>query len=301
MANISSKAIQFGSPENHKKYNGIDREDDLGLAVYDSYFRELDPQTGRWWQIDPKTDNMDGWSTYASNYDNPIKYSDPLGDVPDESDHNDPPTTATRILGAVKAIGGLSEMVVGAVGGGATSWTGIGAVVGGAAVVHGADNFAEGISQFFSGNSTQTFTEQGISKGLQVTGVSPQNANSIASYSDAGIGIVLSTGASTAANSSKIKAITNKVSNETKSLQQQASELVKENGGRNSITLRTPSQQIRYDLAGKSHGLVATPHKQIYNMNVVNGIVKSITRNSKVATSLTQKEIRMLRKYIEKK
>ena len=38
--------------------------------------RELDPQMGRWWQIDPKVDNMEMWSPYVSNYNNPFKYSE---------------------------------------------------------------------------------------------------------------------------------------------------------------------------------------------------------------------------------
>jgi RHS repeat-associated protein len=82
-AGISSKAASFGNPENKKKYNGIEFENDLDLSVYDANFRELDPQTGRWWQIDPKIENMEAWSPYASNYDNPITFSDPLGDEPD--------------------------------------------------------------------------------------------------------------------------------------------------------------------------------------------------------------------------
>lgn len=80
MAGISSKALNFGAPENKKKYNGIEKEDGLGIEIYDAQLRELDPQTGRWWQIDPKVDNMEMWSPYVSNYDNPIRYSDPLGD-----------------------------------------------------------------------------------------------------------------------------------------------------------------------------------------------------------------------------
>jgi RHS repeat-associated protein len=202
MSSISSRAAN--SLENKKKYNGIDWENDLDLAVYDAFFRELDPQIGRWWQVDPKTEDMEQWSPYASNYDNPITYSDPLGDEPDGDGPGDPPSTATRIWGAVKAVGGLAEMVVGAVGGAATSWTGVGAVVGGAAVVHGADNFAAGLTQLFSGNSKQTFTEQGISKGLQATGFSPQTANTVAGYTDAGVSIALTAGAGAAANGSKV-------------------------------------------------------------------------------------------------
>ena len=80
MAGISSKALAFGNPENKYKYNGIEKENDLQIDVYDAQLRELDGQTGRWWQIDPKVDDYEMWSPYASNYDNPIRYSDPLGD-----------------------------------------------------------------------------------------------------------------------------------------------------------------------------------------------------------------------------
>ena len=78
MAGISSKAA--GGVENKKKYNGIEKEDDLEINIYDAQFRELDAQTGRWWQIDPVTDGYENLSPYASMYDNPLTYSDPLGD-----------------------------------------------------------------------------------------------------------------------------------------------------------------------------------------------------------------------------
>jgi RHS repeat-associated protein len=79
MQGISSKALN-GVVDNKKKYNGIDWENEFDLAVYDALYRELDPQTGRWWQIDPVTDGYEEFSPYASNYNNPIKFSDPLGD-----------------------------------------------------------------------------------------------------------------------------------------------------------------------------------------------------------------------------
>lgn len=86
----------------------------------------------------------------------------------------------------------------------------------------------------------------------------------------------------------------------TKTLTKQADELVKLNNGKNSVTLGTPTKQIRYDLAGKSHGGVPTPHKQIYNKNFYQGQQRSITRDSKIAIPMNQQEIRMVRKYLHR-
>lgn len=77
---ISSKALAFGSPENKLKYNGIEKENSFQIEIYDAQLRELDGQIGRWWQIDPKVENMEMWGPYVSNYDNPITYMDFLGD-----------------------------------------------------------------------------------------------------------------------------------------------------------------------------------------------------------------------------
>lgn len=87
MAGISRSALKGTLyPENRKKYNGIDFSQDLGLEQYDAFYRTLDPQIGRWKQIDPKIDNMEAWSPYASNFDNPVRYSDLLGDWPGPGD-----------------------------------------------------------------------------------------------------------------------------------------------------------------------------------------------------------------------
>jgi len=84
MAGISSEAAKgIAYPTNKKKYNGIEETRDLGLNQYDAQLRILDPQIGIWLQVDPETENMEMWSPYSSNYNNPILYKDPLGNAPE--------------------------------------------------------------------------------------------------------------------------------------------------------------------------------------------------------------------------
>ncbi|MBX3257680.1 MAG: hypothetical protein KF862_26365 [Chitinophagaceae bacterium] len=78
MAGISSKALN-NTPENRKKFNGIEHTTEFDLNTYDAFFRNADPQIGRWWQTDPKPNMAE--SPYAMMGNNPILNIDPLGDT----------------------------------------------------------------------------------------------------------------------------------------------------------------------------------------------------------------------------
>jgi RHS repeat-associated protein len=82
MAGISSKALKNPYAKNNFNYNGIEQNDEFGLNQYEAYYRTLDPQIGRWNQMDPVSGKYPGISPYNSNFNNPISFNDPFGDDP---------------------------------------------------------------------------------------------------------------------------------------------------------------------------------------------------------------------------
>ena len=78
MAGISNKAAII--LENFTRFNGIEFNDNLDIDMYDAFYRNLDPQIGKFWQVDPESESENAFSPYCTMKDNPITFQDPLGD-----------------------------------------------------------------------------------------------------------------------------------------------------------------------------------------------------------------------------
>lgn len=69
-------------------YNGKELQDDLigpvNLNLYDFHTRYYDPVIGRFTTQDPMTESMSSWSPYSFTFNNPIRFNDPTGMVPDD-------------------------------------------------------------------------------------------------------------------------------------------------------------------------------------------------------------------------
>ena len=101
---LNVKALRrLGLPDHQWQYNNIELEASLSLNWNMAKYRTLDPQLGRWGQIDPMAERFYGKSPYNSNFNNPISYQDEDGDVP---------WLIVAVVGAVTEVG--TQMVTNA-------------------------------------------------------------------------------------------------------------------------------------------------------------------------------------------
>jgi YD repeat-containing protein len=91
----------------------------------------------------------------------------------------------TRALGILQAVGGAAEIAVGA----GLDLTGYGALLGIGLGLNGADNIAAGVHSAYTGNPTQTITEEGISNAAQYLGASQAVGNFIGGLGNAAVGL----------------------------------------------------------------------------------------------------------------
>lgn len=305
----------FGSTNSNRYlYNGKEIQTDL-TNQYDYGARLYDPIIGRWTTIDPLAEVSRRWSPYNYGMNNPINMIDPDGMLPrpdhellieDMADYNageadkaagwtsnrccDGPSTLTgSILGdlAQSAIDGVSSTVF-------TYSSLIQSMVTGSTPNQYSFDYSNGERTFVS-----TPIKTIIGGGKAILG----GALDLAAVWPAGgpaAGIFAKTPGVASSAASIIKDAST-VEKSVVSLESQAKNISGTlNGGKNSVTIGTVDKQIRYDLAGKAHGGISTPHSQTYNKNMVNGEVKSVSRANKQATPMSQQEIRAVRKFLEK-
>lgn len=83
MAGISSKSLSNTPLNRYKFNNGTEINEKFDINLYETIFRTLDPQLGKFWQIDPLADAAYEYSPFAYGNNNPIIFSDPLGLISD--------------------------------------------------------------------------------------------------------------------------------------------------------------------------------------------------------------------------
>ncbi len=75
---------RIGNQANRFKYNSFKIQDDFDFNLYDYQARFYDPALGRFINIDPAADLMRRHSPYNYAFDNPIRFTDPDGMVPED-------------------------------------------------------------------------------------------------------------------------------------------------------------------------------------------------------------------------
>jgi RHS repeat-associated protein len=79
MAGISDKALNKLSSQ-YKFNGGVELEEDFGVNLYSTFFRQYDPQLGRFNGVDILSQQSSSLSPYQFGLNNPIHFNDPLGD-----------------------------------------------------------------------------------------------------------------------------------------------------------------------------------------------------------------------------
>jgi len=296
---INIEQLPAGGVSNYKyKYNGKEYQDELGFNVYDYGARFYDPATGRWYSVDQMAEKYYDSSSYIYTLNNPVIYVDPDGNEVEMCCDG----LKGFLLGTVDNIAGTNLRNKYSSGtqsyrNGVSAANGTSLAVGSILTVKGMTDIGAGTTGLTTSGAV-TLATGGLS--VEVTGPS-----AAASTGLIGIGMAeTALGVNILSNTSKNMkddAASNGSNTSSKTVKEQASELKKANGDKNSVTVKSSNGQTRYDLDGKSHGGVDTPHKQTYKNNVVNGEVKSVSRTTKKAEPMTQQDIRTVRKVIEKR
>jgi len=275
----------YGAKNNLKTYQKQEFTEDLGLNTHEWKYRMSDPAIGRFWQVDPLAEDYMYNSTYAFQENkmgmgieleglelapvNPIDmFNFEGGGKPTLTFglHNIVLPTAERSTeGGVGAfVGNFFKSIWNGV---ANTWN---ASMNGA---NSGDMAADGIAEL--GNMTRR-----IEKG-EATQEDVENTAAV---------LVMSM-------------LRGKAGGNRPTIKQQASSIKNNlNGGKNSVHVKTPNGLIRYDLEGRTHGGVETPHKQSYKVNTNPNTGKTnLSRTSKKAEAMDQQDVRTVKKVLKKR
>ena len=78
MAGISDKAL--GKRDSKNKFNrGVELEEDYGVNLYSTFYRQYDPQIGRFGGVDVLSEKSITMSVYGFAGNNPVMFNDPFG------------------------------------------------------------------------------------------------------------------------------------------------------------------------------------------------------------------------------
>jgi RHS repeat-associated protein len=273
------------------KFGGNELQEELNLNWYDITARNYNPELGRWMNLDPLADEMRRHSPYNYAFDNPIYYIDPDGMAPTDRWQKAEDGTLTWINND----GGDTTDYVDNVD------------ENGNVVSTEVLSIETGESECSSCEVDTNLKLPGLRHKIKGTG-DPRieqaelddAAAEVISFAGEELNIPPALMAVAMVFLSPKKAI--KHWKKSKHIKKQANEIKNSlNNGKNSVTVKTGNGQVRYDLDGKAHGGIDTPHKQTYKNNVVDGEVKSTTRTSKYAEPMTQEDIRTVKKVLNKR
>src|SRR6266404_8681724 len=79
MSGISDKAINKLNSQNIFN-GGVELEEDYGVNLYSTFYRQYDPQIGRFSGVDILSERSAGVSAYQFGINNPVSFNDPWGD-----------------------------------------------------------------------------------------------------------------------------------------------------------------------------------------------------------------------------
>jgi RHS repeat-associated protein len=280
------------SVENRFKFLNRERVPTFDLGVYQLGARMYDPQRMQFWSTDPLIDEgQHSFTPFHYSFNNPIRFSDPSG-LMGEPCCGDGADGIGNGMSLVENIYySTRDLLTSSI---ATIGTAFASVF--------SDVKPQRINATYSSGS-RALSSEVIPKGEVAQEVAMSTlslASAIPSGGSAGTGMLMAkAGTKTSTGSSVVKTI-----------KEQAEDLVAANGGKNRVTLRSEKAQTDVDLRGEAHfdkkttTTYDTPHTKTSPRNmqapVNQGARYNTTEKHANYNNTTQREIRTLRKYLEK-